>query len=82
MLAYRMAQVFASGVFMVALGLLNLITSIMRQDLDINSTILIVALFLLGFGSIMRSISQRMAIEDKLEELDERNRLIALRSKK
>ena len=29
MLAYRMAQVFASGVFMVALGLLNLITSIM-----------------------------------------------------
>lgn len=82
MLAYRMAQVFASGVFMVALGLLNLITSIMRQDLDINSTILIVALFLLGFGSIMRSISQRMAKEDKLEELDERNRLIALRSKK
>ena len=29
----------------------------------------------------MRSISQRMAIEDKLEELDERNRLIALKSK-
>lgn len=53
----------------------------MRQDLDINSTILIVALFLLGFGSIMRSISQRMAKEDKLEELDERNRLIGLKSK-
>ena len=53
----------------------------MRRDLDINSTILIVALFLLGFGSIMRSISQRMAKEDKLEELDERNRLIALKSK-
>ena len=74
-------KVFASGVFMMALGLLNLITSIMRQDLDINSTILIVALFVLGFGSIMRSISQRMAKEDKLEELDERNRLIALKSK-
>ena len=81
MLAYRMAQVFASGVFMMALGLFNLITSIMRRDLDINSTILIVALFVLGFGSIMRSISQRMAKEDKLEELDERNRLIALKSK-
>lgn len=74
-------KVYASGVFMMALGLLNLITSIMRQDLDINSTILIVALFVLGFGSIMRSISQRMAKEDKLEELDERNRLIALKSK-
>lgn len=74
-------KVFASGVFMMALGLLNLITSIMRQDLDINSIILIVALFVLGFGSIMRSISQRMAKEDKLEELDERNRLIALKSR-
>lgn len=74
-------KVFASGVFMVALGLLNLITSMMRQDFDINSIILIAALFVLGFGSIMRSISQRMAKEDKLEELDERNRLIALKSK-
>lgn len=74
-------KVFASGVFMVALGLLNLITSMMRQDFDINSIILMAALFVLGFGSIMRSISQRMAKEDKLEELDERNRLIALKSK-
>ncbi len=74
-------KAFASGVFMVALGLLNLITSMMRQDFDINSIILIAALFVLGFGSIMRSISQRMAKEDKLEELDERNRLIALKSK-
>ena len=65
----------------MALGLLLLITSIVRQDLDTNSIILIVALFAFGFGSIMRSISQRMAKEDKLEELDERNRLIALKSK-
>ena len=74
-------KAFASGVFMVALGLLNLITSMMRQDFDMNSIILIAALFVLGFGSIMRSISQRMAKEDKLEELDERHRLIALKSK-
>ena len=74
-------KVFASGVFELAMGLLLLITSITRQDLDINAIILIVALFAFGFGSIMRSISQRMAKEDKLEELDERNRLIALKSK-
>ena len=74
-------KVFASGVFMAALGLLNLITSIMRKDLDINSIILIAALFVLGFGSIMRSMSQRITKEDKLEELDERNRLITLKSK-
>ena len=66
---------------MGALGLLNLILSIIRQDLDINSIILIVVLFVLGFGTIMRSISQRMAKEDKLEELDERNRLITMKSK-
>ena len=74
-------KVFASGVFMAALGLLNLITSIMRQDLEINTILLIVVLFVLGFGSVMRSISRRMAAEDKVEELDERNRLIALKSK-
>lgn len=74
-------KVFASGIFMMALGLLNLITSIMRHDLDINSIILIVALFAMGFGSVIRSMSQRMAKEDKLEELDERNRLIELKSK-
>lgn len=74
-------KVFASGIFMAALGLLNLITSIMRKALDINSIILIVALFVLGFGSIMRSMSQRMTKEDKLEEMDERNRLITLKSK-
>ena len=43
-------KVFASGVFMAALGLLNLITSIMRQDLEINTILLIVVLFVLGFG--------------------------------
>ena len=74
-------KVFASGIFMAALGLLNLITSIMRKALDINSIILIAALFVLGFGSIMRSMSQRITKEDKLEELDERNRLITLKSK-
>ena len=72
---------FISGAFMGALGLLNLILSIIRQDLDINSIILIVVLFVLGFGTIMRSISQRMTKEDKLEELDERNRLITMKSK-
>ena len=74
-------KVFASGIFMMALGLLNLITSIMRHDLDINSIILIVALCAMGFGPVIRSMSQRMAKEDKLEELDERNRLIELKSK-
>lgn len=72
---------FVSGILITALGLLNLIMSIIRKDLDISSIILVFALLFFGFGSILRSISWRMAKEDKLEELDERNLLIALKSK-
>ena len=74
-------KVFASGVFEIALVLLSLIADIMKQDFSIKSSVLIAVLVVLGFGSILRSISPRMAKEDKLEELDERNRLITLKSK-
>lgn len=74
-------KVFVSGVFMAGLGTLNLVTSIMNNDLDVNGIILIVVLFVLGFGRITRSLSQKMAREDRLKELDERNRLIELKSK-
>ena len=74
-------KVFASGVFEIALGLLSLIADIMKQDFSIKSSGLIAVRVVLGFGSILRSISPRMAKEDKLEELDERNRLITLKSK-
>lgn len=74
-------KVFASGVFEIALGLLSLIADIMKQDFSIKSSVLIAVLVVLGFGSILRSISPRMAKEDKLEELDKRNRLITLKSK-
>ena len=74
-------KVFASGVFEIALGLLSLIADIMKKDFSIKSSVLIAVLVVLGFGSILRSVSPRMAKEDKLEELDERNRLITLKSK-
>ena len=74
-------KVFVSGVFMAGLGALNLVTNIMNNDLDINGIILIVVLFVFGFGTITRSLSQKMATEDRLQELDERNRLIDLKSK-
>ena len=67
-------KVFASGVFEIALGLLRLIADIMKQDFSIKSSVLIAVLVVLGFGSILRSVSPRMAKEDKLEELDERNK--------
>ena len=38
--------------------------------------ILVVALFAFGLGALIRSASQRMMREDKLEDLDERNHFI------
>ncbi len=73
-------KTFAAGVFMAALGVLNLVTGILRDDIDVSAVILIAALLALGIGAAMRSMSKRMAQEDKLEEMDERNRLIKLKS--
>ncbi len=72
---------FVSGIFMTALGLLDLIASITQNNFDIDSVILIVALLVAGSSTIMRSVSQKLSREDKLAELDERNRLIALKAK-
>lgn len=72
---------FAFGVFSVALGAANLILDMINQMFDFKSIIIVAALLLVGVGEIMRSLSQEMTREDRLEELDERNKLIALKSK-
>ena len=74
-------KTFVSGVFLIALGVLNVITSAVTKGFDIESILLIVALFALGAASILRSTSQKMAKEDKIEGRDERNRLIDWKSK-
>lgn len=74
-------KVFASGVFMAALGVLNLIADISGKKVDINGIVLIAVLLFLGVGMIMRSLSQKLSKEDRVEEFDERNRLIELKSK-
>ena len=74
-------KVFAWGIFTAAFGVLNLIAGIINDDMDINGIILVIALFLFGFGAILRSLSQKMSREDKLEEMDERNRFIELKTK-
>jgi hypothetical protein len=70
-----------SGICLVALGVLNVITNVITKGFDLESILLIVALFALGAASILRSTSQKMAKEDKIEERDERNRLIDWKSK-
>ena len=72
---------FWSGLFFIALGILNISTAILRDNIDVSKLTLVVALIVIGIGQITRSMSKNMSIKDKIDELDERNVLINLKSK-
>ena len=71
---------FAYGVFSLTLGLLVLVTGIMK-GLHAKGAILSILLLLTGAGSLARSLSRKMSREDMVEERDERNRLIDMKTK-
>ena len=73
-------KTFAFGVFSTALGVLNAVTAALRGA-DAGEIVLIACLLFFGIGALLRGTSQRLAREDRLEELDERNRLVELKSK-
>ncbi|PWL88163.1 MAG: hypothetical protein DBY17_04330 [Oscillospiraceae bacterium] len=73
-------KTFAFGVFSTALGVLNAVTAALRGA-DAGDIVLIACLMFFGIGALLRGASQRLAREDRLEELDERNRLVELKSK-
>lgn len=73
-------KTFAFGVFSAALGVLNAVTAALR-GIDAAGIVLVAVLLFVGAGAMMRGLSQKMAREDKLEERDERNRLVRLKSK-
>ena len=72
---------FAEGIFMLVLGTLNLIIDLINHTFEISGAILIIALYFLGGGLIIRSLSLKLTKEDKLDKMDERNQLIELKSK-
>lgn len=71
---------FAWGVFMTGLGVWNLIVLIANRADEPIVFLVPFLLFLFGISAIMRSLSKRLAKEDRLTELDERNQLIELKS--
>lgn len=71
---------FAEGVFMLGLGVLNLTIDFVQHDFTMKSGILCAALFLLGGMLLVRSLSRSASLQDKIEALDERNRLVRLQS--
>ena len=73
-------KTFAFGVFSTALGVLNAVTAALRGA-DAGDIVLIACLLFFGIGAMLRGTSKRLAREDRLEGLDERNRLVELKSK-
>ena len=72
-------KTFAFGVFSTALGVLNAVTAALRGA-DAGDIVLIACLLFFGIGAMLRGTSKRLAREDRLEELDERNRLVSLKT--
>jgi len=70
---------FTFGLFSLFLGGLNLALAMLR-GFDFKSGILIALLFAMGSAGLVRSLSQKYSREDRLEELDERNRLVKLKA--
>lgn len=72
---------FITGIFLFALGTLNLVMDLINQTFEIKGIVLILALYFMSGGLIVRSLSLKFAKEDRLEKIDERNQLIELKSK-
>lgn len=72
---------FVEGAFMVILGSLNLVTGLANHIFDIKRILLIVTLYFMGGGMIIRSLFLKFSREDNLEKMDKQKQLITLKSK-
>ena len=72
---------FWAGVGMLALGILNLATALWRGQMEWSDWVLVLALGFLGGRSLLRSLSPKLARQDKIEEQDERNVLVQLKTR-
>lgn len=74
------SKAFASGVFLIVLVALSLAGSIISNKIEGKGVILAAVLFLFGTDTIVRSLSKKKTKEDRMDELDERNRFIELKT--
>lgn len=73
---------FFFSLFWLAIGISIVILALIQGDLKFNDIFTAGCCGILGINGLGRSLSQRMSQEDKVEELDERNQLIELKSKR
>lgn len=65
---------------MTMLGVLMLLTSIWK-GFDVKGTVILALCLFVGIGLMLRSLSRDMSREDKIAELDERNKMVEWRAK-
>lgn len=73
-------KTFAIGAVFLILGIALLAISFL-SGFSLKNTILMVLCVIIGIGFIARSLSYEQSRQDQLDDMDERNRLIALKSK-
>lgn len=71
---------FRYGLGMTMLGVLMLLTSIWK-GFDVKGTVILALCLFVGIGLMLRSLSRDMSREDKIAELDERNKMVEWRAK-
>lgn len=78
---YNKKQFYFSCLWLV-MGISIIVLALVEGDLNFNSIFGAVCGGILGINGLGRSLSQKRSQENKVEELDERNRLIELKSKR
>lgn len=71
---------FIGGIFFCVLGTLNLVAGLIH-NLSVKDTVLILILFCFGVSGLLRSLSKQCSRQDRLEEKDERNQLVVVKSR-
>lgn len=72
---------FATGLFFTLLGAAFIVLFLVRGNIEPKSVVFCVLSLLLGPGLLLRSFDKRLSFQDRVDELDERNILVKLRTK-
>ena len=72
---------FALGIFLLMLGLLRFTPLFAGREWDVKSIFWTAVALLLGVSELVHSLSYTLTKKDRLEELDERNRLVDWKTK-
>lgn len=72
---------FATGLFFTLLGGAFIVLFLTRGEVEPKSVAFCVLCLLIGPGLLLRSLDRGLSRQDKIDELDERNILVRLRTK-